>query len=153
MILIDQLKEVYVDGELEIVETASWFPKVMRKDYKVGLNLTGGGVDDPDQQFYENYACGSPRNYTGYCNPELEKLFDRQSTEADEGKRKRLVWEIERKLAEDGTRPIIFYSRGATCWYPHVKGLTIMVNSIFNGGRMEVPEPVKGRRSGSGHGR
>ena len=56
VILTDQLKEVFIDGELEIVETASWFPKVMRKDYKIGLNLSGGGVDYPDQQFYENYA-------------------------------------------------------------------------------------------------
>jgi peptide/nickel transport system substrate-binding protein len=137
VLLTDQLKEVFIDGELDIVETASWFPKVMRKDYKIGLNLTGGGVDDPDQQFYENYACGAPRNYTGYCNPELEKLFDRQSTEADEGKRKKLVWEIERKLAEDGARPIIFYNRFAYCWQPQVKGWTMMVNSIINNWRME----------------
>jgi peptide/nickel transport system substrate-binding protein len=47
------------------------------------------------------------------------------------------VWEIERKLAEDGARPIIYYGRGATCWQPRVKGLTVMVNSIFNGWRME----------------
>jgi len=137
VILTDQLKEVFIDGELEIVETASWFPKVMRKDYKIGLNLTGGGVDDPDQQFYENYACGAARNYTGYCNPELEKLFDRQSTEANEGKRKNLVWEIEKKLAEDGARPIIFYNRFAYCWQPQVKGWTMMANSIINNWRME----------------
>jgi peptide/nickel transport system substrate-binding protein len=137
VILTDQLKEVFIDGELEIVETASWFPKMYRKDYKIGLNLTGGGVDDPDQQFYENYGCGSPRNYTGYCNPELEKLFDRQSAEADENKRKKLVWEIESKLAEDGARPIIFYNRFAYCWQPQVKGWTMMVNSIINNWRME----------------
>ena len=137
VILTDQLKEVFIDGELEIVETASWFPKVMRKDYKIGLNLTGGGVDDPDQQFYENYACGSPRNYTGYCNPEVEKLFDRQSIEADDRTRKTQVWEIERKLAEDGARPIIFYNRFAYCWQPQVKGWTMMANSIINNWRME----------------
>ena len=51
--------------------------------------------------------------------------------------RKKLVWEIERRLAEDGARPIIFYDRRATCWQPYVKGLTIMVNSIANGARME----------------
>jgi peptide/nickel transport system substrate-binding protein len=48
-----------------------------------------------------------------------------------------LVWEIERKLAEDGARPIIFYARAGTCWQPYVKGFTIMVNSIYNGWRME----------------
>jgi peptide/nickel transport system substrate-binding protein len=137
VILIDQLKQVFIDGELEIVETALWYPKMYRKDYKIGLNLTGGGVDDPDQQLYENYGCGSPRNYTGYCNPELEQLFDRQSTEANEEKRKKLVWEIERKLAEDGARPIIFYNRFAYCWQPRVKGWTMMVNSIINNWRME----------------
>jgi peptide/nickel transport system substrate-binding protein len=137
VLLTDQLKEVFIDGELEIVETASWFPKVLRKDYKIALNLTSVGVDDPDAQFYENYACGAARNYTGYCNPELEKLFDRQSTEADEGEREKLVWEIERKLAEDGARPIIFHNRVAYCWQSRVKGWTMMVNSIINNWRME----------------
>jgi len=47
------------------------------------------------------------------------------------------VWEIERKLAEDGARPIIFYDCRATCWEPRVKGLPLMVNNIFNGWRME----------------
>jgi len=136
VILIDQLKEVYIDGELETIDTTNWFPKVARKDYTVGLNLAEGGPD-PDQNLSLRYGCGGELNYNGYCNPEVDKLINRQSVEADQEKRKKLVWEIERKLAEDGARPIIFYSRGGTCWQPHVKGLTIMVNSIFNGGRME----------------
>jgi peptide/nickel transport system substrate-binding protein len=136
VILIDQLKEVFIDGELEMVETALWYPKMYRKDFKIGLNLTGSGAD-PDQQLYENYSCGAPRNYTGYCNPELEKLFERQSEEADFDRRKKLVWEIERKLAEDGARPIIFYNRFAYCWQPAVKGWTMMSNSIINNFRLE----------------
>src|SRR5437868_295203 len=92
---------------------------------------------DPDQTFYENFACGAERNYTGYCNRELEQAFDRQSMEADPEKRKHLVWEIDRKLQEDGARPMIYHNRAATCWYPRVKGLTLMVNSIYNGSRWE----------------
>ena len=137
VILIDQLKEIYIDGVLEPIETANWFPKVMRKDYTVGINGTESGVDDPDQQFYENFVCGAERNYTGYCNPEVDKLIDRQSAESDVNKRKQLVWQIERRLAEEGARPIIFYPRGGTCQQPYVKGLTTMVNSIYNGYRME----------------
>jgi len=137
VILIDQLKEIYMDGVLEPVETANWFPKVMRKDYQIGLNGTESGVDDPDQQFYENFVCGAERNYTGYCNAEVDKLIDQQSAEADTAKRKQLVWQIERRLAEEGARPIIFYPRGGTCQQPYVKGLTTMVNSIYNGYRME----------------
>jgi peptide/nickel transport system substrate-binding protein len=137
VILIDQLKEIYVEGVLETIETANWHSKVTRKDYMVALNATGSGVDDPDQQFYENYACGSPRNYSGYCNPELDQKFDEQSKEADQEKRKKLVWEIDKKLQEDAARPIIFHELYATCMQPQVKGLTIMVNSLYNGWRME----------------
>ena len=137
IILIDQLKEIWIDGELDPVETANWFPKLARKDYQIGLNNTGSGVDDPDQQFFENYGCGSERNYTGYCNAELEKRFVEQSRMADQDKRRRLVWEIDKKLQEDGARPIIYHTRAATCMQPQLKGLTIMVNSQYNGWRME----------------
>lgn len=137
IILIDQLKGIYIDGELEVVETANWFSKVARKDYALGLNLTGNAVDDPDQSFYENYSCGSERNYTNYCNRDIEKLFDQQSVEADPAKRKKLVWEIDKKLQEDVARPIIYHGRSGSCWQPYVKGITIMVNSSYNGYRYE----------------
>jgi peptide/nickel transport system substrate-binding protein len=137
VILIDQLKQLNIDGELETIDTTQWYPKVMRKDYTVALNLTGSTVDDPDQGLYENYTCGAEGNYNGYCNPEVDKMVDRQSMESDQQKRKALAWEIERKLAEDDARPIVYYNRGAGCWRPEVKGLTLMVNSIYNGWRME----------------
>jgi peptide/nickel transport system substrate-binding protein len=137
VILIDQLKEIYIEGVLETIETANWHSKVTRKDYMVALNATGSGVDDPDQQFYENYACGSARNYSGYCNPELDKKFDEQSMMSDQDKRKKLVWEIDKRLQEDAARPIIFHELAATCMQPQVKGLTVMVNSIYNAWRFE----------------
>jgi peptide/nickel transport system substrate-binding protein len=137
VILLDQLKEIFIDGELEVVETAVWQFKVTRKDYAVGLNLTGSGVDDPDQQFYENYACGSQRNYTNYCNREIEALMDQQSAETDIDKRRKMVWEIDRRLQEDLARPIIMHNKGGTCWSPKVKNIVLMVNSIYNGWRFE----------------
>jgi peptide/nickel transport system substrate-binding protein len=137
VILIDQLKEVYIDGELDTVDTTNWYPKIMRKEYALGLNITESGLDDPDPAFYENYVCGAPRNYTGYCNPDADKLVDRQSMESDVEKRRQLVWEIEKKLAEDDARPILFYPRGAVCRQPELRGLTLMVSSIYNGQRFE----------------
>ena len=138
VMLIDQLKEIYIAGELDLVETANWNPKVTRRDYMVGLENTGTAVvDDPDQPLYESYACDSDRNFTGYCNHELENLFHRQSRESDQERRKQLVWEIDATLQQEEARPIIFHTRGATCWQPRVKGLTTMVNSMYNGWRLE----------------
>jgi len=137
VILMDQLKEIYFDAQLDTLDTTQWYPKIMRKDYKVGLNVTETAVDDPDPIFYENYVCGTQRNYTGYCNPEVDKMVDSQSIQSNVEKRKRIVWDIEKKLAEDDARPTIFYPRVASCWQPRLKGMTIMVNSIYNGHRFE----------------
>jgi peptide/nickel transport system substrate-binding protein len=137
VVLIDQLKTIYVDAELDPVESSQWFAKIARNDYSVGLNLTGNGIDDPDQAFYENYGCGSERNYTHYCNKELEALFDKQSVESDVEKRKKMVWDIDKKLQEDVARPILMHARSGTCWKPYVKNMTIMNNSAYNGYRYE----------------
>ena len=64
-------------------------------------------------------------------------LIDQQSAEPNVEKRKKLVWEIEKKLIEDDARPILFYNKAANCRRPNVRGLTTMVNSIYNGNRFE----------------
>jgi peptide/nickel transport system substrate-binding protein len=137
VILIDHLKKIYVEGELEVVDTTLWHRKVTRGDYSVGMNLTGIGVDDPDVNLGENYTCHSERNYNHYCSPEVDNLIAVQSREPDIDKRKQTVWQIERKLAEDVARPVIHFLRAANCWYPHVKGLVLHQNSIYNDARYE----------------
>ena len=137
VLLIDQLKEIYIDGELELIDTPVWFPRLAKKDFTIGLNLIGNGLDEPDQTLYENYTCSAEGNYDGYCNPELDKMVDKQSMEPDQQKRKQIVWEIEKKMAEDVARPILYHSVSGTCWQPYVKGYTMFVNAIYNGVRME----------------
>ena len=137
MLLNSQLKEIYIDADLDIVDTTQWYPKMTRKDYAIGAVPIETGVDDPDQMFYENFYTGAARNYAGYSDPEFDKLVDLQSLEVNPEKRKQIVWQIERKLADAAVRPVLFYPVGASCWQPYVKGLTIMVNSIYNGWRME----------------
>ncbi|MBV9862869.1 MAG: ABC transporter substrate-binding protein [Alphaproteobacteria bacterium] len=136
-IMADQLKEIWIDGELDLVETANWLPKLVRSDFVFAQSLLGSGLDDPDQNFYENYVCGSNRNYTHICNHDIDRLIDQQSIETDLEKRKKLVWEIDRELQERVVRPPLYYMRQATCWRPQVKGIVLMSNSIYNGWRME----------------
>jgi peptide/nickel transport system substrate-binding protein len=93
VILIDQLKEIYIDGVLEPIDTVNWYPRVTRKDFTVTVNVSENSLDDPDPIFYQNYVCGAERNYTGYCNPELDRQIDRQSMETNRDKRRQAVWE------------------------------------------------------------
>jgi peptide/nickel transport system substrate-binding protein len=137
VIFIDQMKKIHIDGELEVVDSTIWHAKVQRRDYAVGLNTTGVGVDDPDVNLVENFTCKSDRNYTGYCNPEVDKLIFAQSRETDMAKRREMVWKAERIIVEDVARPIVIHNQAATCWHPHVKGVTSHHNSIYNSWRME----------------
>ena len=133
VLLVDHLKEVYIDGTLKTIETSNWHATVARKDYTVGLNATAVGVDDPDANFFENYSCGSQRNYTGYCKPEMEKLFVKQSMMTDQKERAKLVLKIDKRLQEDAARPIVHHNQQYTCWQSHVKGYVAHVNSLYNG--------------------
>ena len=137
VILIDQLKKIYIDSELEIVDTPQWYAKVARKDYTIGFNLTGVSVDDPDGNLVENYSCKSERNYTQYCNAEVDKLLTAQSRELDREKRKKIVWDIERILVEDAARPMIQHGVSGNCWHSYVKGYVAHSNSIYNNTRFE----------------
>ena len=137
VILLDQLKHIWIDAELEIIDTAVYYNRVFKKDYAVALNLTGSAVDDPDVTLFEGYACGSLRNYNGYCNPKMTERFQAQSQETDPKKRHQMVWEIDRDLQEEVARPIIRNGFAATCAQPVVKNLTIHTNSIYNNWRFE----------------
>jgi peptide/nickel transport system substrate-binding protein len=136
VIVIDQLKQIDISGELELIDTSLYFPKILRKDFTIGLiGQTGGPDPDPALDLF--YGCGSSVNWDGYCNPEVDKMIEQQSMEGDTARRKQILWAIERKLAEDVARPIIDYNRAATCWQPWLKGPTMMVDSIHNSNRRE----------------
>src|ERR1051326_2886817 len=137
VVLISHLKEIYIDAELDLVDTAVWYAKMAKKDFTVGHVPIESGVDDPDQMFYESYYTGAPRNYDDYSNPEVDKLIDQQSLETDPEKRKQIVWQIERKIAEGYFRSGIFFPAGASCRQPWLKGWTRMTNSIYNEWRFE----------------
>src|SRR5205814_1624592 len=137
VIVADQLKKIYITGELDILDTPRWYARLAKKDYTIGLNVTGVSVDDPDGNIVENYSCNSERNYTQYCNAEVDKLLAAQSRELDRDKRTSIVWEVERLLAEDAARPIIVHSSAGNCWQPYVKNFRPHDNSQYNNLRFE----------------
>jgi peptide/nickel transport system substrate-binding protein len=93
-------------------------------------------VDDPDGNFYENYACGSPRNYSQYCSEEVMKVVDQQSQEIDPKKRLALVYAIQKKLEHDAARPMLDWRLDYFTHWPHVKNL-VPHHNIYNFGRMQ----------------
>jgi peptide/nickel transport system substrate-binding protein len=135
--MVDQMQQIGVEATLEQIETGVWHPKMTRLEYQVALNLTGIGVDDPDAQLFENYRCGSQRNFSGYCSEEIDRLMVEQSQTLDKAKRLGLVNEIDRKLQADGARPILGWGKQHWVHWPHVKGWYVHENSIYNVSRRQ----------------
>jgi len=134
--VMNELKQVGIEATLKQVETAQWHPMATRGDYQIGANLTGLGVDDPDANFYENFACGSPRNYSFYCNEQVMKMIDQQSMELDPAKRLALVVAVQKQIELDAARPTLDQRLDYFTVWPHVKNM-VPHHNIFNFGRMQ----------------
>lgn len=136
-VLSRQLREIYIEPAIDIVETTHWYTRLQRRDYALAIETTGNGIDDPDQVFYESFSCRSERNYSRYCNPEIERLFEVQSSELDAEKRRQLAWDIDARLLTDGVRLPLAWRRSATCWQPYVNGFAPQTINASNGFRFE----------------
>ncbi len=134
--VIDQLKQVGIEATLEQIESAVWYAKLTRGEFELAANLTGLGADDPDANFYENYTCGSSRNYSRYCNPEIDRMIDAQSQTLDLVKRRALVVEIQKRLEIDGARPILGWALDHYAMWPYVKNL-VPHHSLYSYGRFQ----------------
>lgn len=134
--IIDQLRQVGIDASLEQVETGVWHAKLTRREYDMAVNLTGIGPDDPDANLFENFKCGSPRNYAEYCNPEVDRLIEEQSQTMDPAKRLKLVQDLDARLQLEGARLMLGWSKEYFLMWPYVKNL-VPHQSVYNYGRMQ----------------
>jgi len=134
--VVDQLRLIGMEATIKQLDTAAWFPALSRRDFQIGANLTAGGFDDPDAYLFENYKCGSPRNYTDYCSEGMDRLIDQQSQELDRAKRLKLVADIQRKLEADVARPMLGWRKEYFARWPYVKNL-VPHNALYNYGRMQ----------------
>ena len=57
--VLNELKQVGVEATLRSIDTVEWYGIASRKDFQIGANISGYGVDDPDSNFFEHYICQS----------------------------------------------------------------------------------------------
>jgi peptide/nickel transport system substrate-binding protein len=134
--VVNELKQVGAEIALKQVDTVQWYGITTRKEFQLGINISGYDVDDPDAILFEDYTCTSLRNYTSYCDEAVSRMIDQQSQELDPVKRLALVHQAQKKLAEAGARPTV--SRGVDHFahWPPVKNL-IPHHSLYSFGRMQ----------------
>ena len=136
-LVADQLRSIYIEGEIEQKEYVVLTGAIIKGAYTMVFERPAASVDDPDVVLYEGYKCASIRNYTKYCDREVEAKIDAQSSTIDPVKRKKLVQEIELKLQQDVARVALYQGLSTACRHPYVKGHVRPTNGSYTHHRME----------------
>jgi peptide/nickel transport system substrate-binding protein len=113
--IADEWKQVGVAVELRPLEFATFYADLQRGSFQLSTQRWVGGNNDPDifeSVFSSKKFPPSGSNRGRYRNPQLDALLDQARTETDREKRKALLWEIQKIVAED--EPYI------NLWYPDV---------------------------------
>jgi peptide/nickel transport system substrate-binding protein len=112
--IADQWKHVGVALDLRPLEFATFFSDISRGSFQLYTLRWVGANNDPD--IFE-YVFGSKKippdgaNRGRYRNPALDALLDSARVEMDQDKRKVILWQIQKIVAED--EPYI------NLWYPN----------------------------------
>jgi peptide/nickel transport system substrate-binding protein len=134
-ITIKNWKEAGIDAQLQLKEYGAFISStIFGKFDQMFLGLRGAWID-PESYFYRIYMPGQILNVMGVNDPKLNDMMKLQRRTFDVSKRKQIVWDIQRYLAEQA----LFGSNGSirvvSAWDAHIKNF--MPNNGFDyGGRM-----------------
>jgi peptide/nickel transport system substrate-binding protein len=112
-VLADQWKRVGVALELKSLEFATFYSDITRGSFQLYTQRWVGGNSDPDMFEYVFSSKKFPpdgANRGHYRNPQLDALLERARVEMDREKRKTILSEVQKIVAED--EPYI------NLWYP-----------------------------------
>ncbi|HXX71868.1 MAG TPA: ABC transporter substrate-binding protein [Candidatus Acidoferrum sp.] len=127
--LAEQWKRVGVDLALRPLESATFFSDIGRGSFQLyTLRWTGLTNDDPD---IFDYVFNSQRmppdgaNRGHYHNPELDSLLHQQGLEMDQTRRKAILSEIQKIIAEDEPYIDLWYYDNVCVHRDRVTGIMI----------------------------
>ena len=100
--LIDQWRRIGLNVEHQVLETGPYTEAQRAGNFDAYVGAIGDFADDPDQQLARWISKDrSPANYGGYIDRTLDDLFDRQSREQDQAKRKQIVFDFDKRLYDE----------------------------------------------------
>jgi peptide/nickel transport system substrate-binding protein len=115
------LKDVGIDAELKIQEYGAYVATTVQGKFE-GLARTPTGVTwEPDGRLYRAYASDSSRNVGHVNDPTLTAMLKEQRRTKDLEARKKLIFEIQRYVAEQQYYVYLNSNTITTSWQPYVK--------------------------------
>lgn len=105
----DQLAKIGIDARLDLVEYATVLDRAVKRSFDVFLINWVDNTGDPDETLYTYYATGGSRNYGDFSDKDIDALIQKQAQTIDEGARKAILAEIEKKLMDQVPMVIVLW--------------------------------------------
>ena len=127
LVVQEELKQIGIDAELNLLETATMITKVhdadpAKRDYDIAVTGTSAHVDPAEVA--DNFKTGASGNLCSYSNPQMDELIDQGIAETDVAKRTEIYLEIQRILLEDLPWINLFVANQYEAMKTYVKGYT-----------------------------
>lgn len=108
LILIDQLRQLGIEANIQEYEWSVFLDKIKKHDYDAcfagwQLSVT---PDDPYQIWHSSQSVSEGSNYFSYNNPESDKLLEANRMEFDDAKRKEILDAWQKIVYDD--QPVTF---------------------------------------------
>ena len=94
-VIQDMLKTVGIRTTIALVSSSDYASRMANLDYQVTSYNYCLTTRDPDEAVGQYWITGGARNWVGYSNPDVDKLYVQMSSELDPVKRKALFSQIQ----------------------------------------------------------
>ncbi len=122
--------EIGIDLKIRVTEFATSLKQAETGEYQAYL-LAWSGRTDPDGNAYAFHKCNAPLNYTGYCNPQADKLLDEARVPADPGERKAVYEKLTKIILEDDPILYLYHRRVLIAYTTRLDGYRAMPDGLI----------------------
>jgi peptide/nickel transport system substrate-binding protein len=134
-LLVKNWKAAGIDAELKLKEYGAFISSTIYGKFDEMMYGLRGVWVDPEAYLYRPYMPGQPLNILGVNDPKLTDMIKQQRRTFDVARRRQIVYDIQRYLAEQAYAGANGSVKVVSAWDAHVKNY--MPNNGFDyGGRL-----------------
>jgi peptide/nickel transport system substrate-binding protein/oligopeptide transport system substrate-binding protein len=131
------LREVYsqtlgIDVEVIEIEWADFLAGLDKAEYPMFITSWGADYPDPESFLGSLFRSGSPANFSGYRNADVDSALNLAASETDEERRMATYAQVESRVLADYPSVPLFHSVTYTLVKPYIKGFTITPMGILS---------------------
>jgi peptide/nickel transport system substrate-binding protein len=130
-VLQQQLAQIGIQATINAPEWSEWLE--LEGNFKYDAYICNwNGLIDADQYYYLQHHTGLVFNFTGYSNPEFDKLVEEGRAISDFDKRYEIYQQADKILVDDAPYIYMYNKKEIRAYAPYVKGFVVRPDQANN---------------------